>query len=154
MAVAKDMRLRRWVSYAACTWAVLFAAPHVWWALGIPAGFPGGEASYHRFMGSTWRYVYDLVVVALGGVGVVVALTLRAPGGAGRWRGARGAAVAASVALTLRGVAGAIVDGASDPVWWPTFLLGGILYGSLAWLARAPRSNVTARVPSATREIR
>lgn len=148
-AVAKDIRLRHWVGYAACTWAVLFGAPHLWWALGIPAGFPGGEASYHRFMGSTWRYVYDLVVVALSGAGVLVALTLRSPGGNRRWRAA---AVAASAALSLRGVAGAIVDRASDPVWWPTFLLGGILYGSLAWLARTPHTKVTASQPSATRE--
>ncbi len=36
----------RWANYAACLWAILFAAPHAWWALDFPAGFPGGEASY------------------------------------------------------------------------------------------------------------
>jgi|GEM_PF-6848352 hypothetical protein len=46
-------------------WALLFAAPHTWWALGVSAGFPGGEAKYRFFMTSTWRYVYDLVVVVL-----------------------------------------------------------------------------------------
>jgi hypothetical protein len=154
MSITKDVRLRRVAGYAACTWAVLFGAPHLWWALGIPAGFPGGEASYHRFMGSTWRYVYDLVVVALSAVGVMVALTLlRARASDGRRRAARAAAVAASAALTLRGVAGAIADGASDPVWWPAFLLGGILYGSLAWLARAPGANEPGIAPSATREV-
>jgi len=28
----------RWVNYAACLWALLFAAPHVWWALGFLRG--------------------------------------------------------------------------------------------------------------------
>jgi hypothetical protein len=42
--------------------------------------------------------------------------------------------------LTLRGVAGLVVDGASDLVWWPTFLIGGILFGSVAWLARATKT--------------
>ena len=41
----------------------------------------------------------------------------------------------------MRGVAGLLVDGTSDPVWWPTFLLGGILLGGVAWLARVPRSG-------------
>jgi hypothetical protein len=39
--------------------------------------------------------------------------------------------------LTLRGVAGLIVDGSSDPVWWPIFLTGGVLFGGVAWLARS-----------------
>jgi hypothetical protein len=133
-------RLRRWIGYAACAWAMLFGAPHLWWALGIPAGFPGGEASYHRFMSSTWRYAYDVVVVALSGAGFLVARELlRAPGRGARWRIARAAAWTASAALTLRGVAGMVVDGAADRVWWPTFLIGGIVFGSLAWLTRAPR---------------
>ena len=33
------------------------------------------------------------------------------------------------------GVAGMIVDGASDPIWWPAFLVGGILLGGVAWMA-------------------
>jgi hypothetical protein len=132
----------RWIGYAACAWAVLFGAPHLWWALGIPAGFPGGEASYHRFMSSTWRYVYDVVVVGLSVAGFLVALELmRGSGRGARWRISRAAAWTASAALTLRGVAGMVVDGASDPVWWPTFLIGGILFGALAWLTRAPRST-------------
>ena len=38
--------------------------------------------------------------------------------------------------LTVRGVAGLIVDGTADPIWWPTFLAGGILFGRVAWLSR------------------
>jgi hypothetical protein len=140
--------LLRWTSYAACAWAVLFAAPHTWWALGITAGFPGGEASYHRFMSSTWRYLYDVAVVILGVVGVLVALRLRRPSDGVGWRAAHAAAWIASGALTLRGIAGLVVDGAADPVWWPTFLLGGILFGCVAWLARTPRSmNPAHRSP-------
>ena len=24
----------------------------------------------------------------------------------------------------------------ADPIWWPTFLAGGLLFGSVAWLSR------------------
>jgi hypothetical protein len=51
------------------------------------------------------------------------------------------AAWIASGMLLLRGVAGLPVDGASDPVWWPTFLLGGMLLGGVAWLARVTGSR-------------
>jgi len=43
--------------------------------------------------------------------------------------------------LALRGIAGLVVDGTSDSVWWPTFLVGGILLGAVAWLARVRRSE-------------
>jgi len=36
--------------------------------------------------------------------------------------------------LTLRGVAGLIVDGASDP----TFMTGGLLFAAVACVARTP----------------
>lgn len=134
------------MGFAACAWAVLFGAPHAWWALGISAGFPGGEANYHRFMSSTWRYVYDVVVVVLSGAGVWVAWRLARPParGAHRWI-ARAAAWIAAVMLTLRGVAGMVVDGAADPVWWPTFLVGGILFGGVAVSSRAPKSPAESR---------
>ncbi|MGZ8845635.1 MAG: hypothetical protein ACXW3C_04145, partial [Pyrinomonadaceae bacterium] len=51
----------------------------------------------------------------------------------------------ASAMLTLRGVAGLVVDGTSDPVWWPTFLIGGILFGAVAWTARRPGQPQTTR---------
>ena len=123
----------RWVRYAACVWAAVFAAPHVWWALGVPAGFPGGPAN-HELMMTTWRYYYDLLVVALTVTAILVAL---AP--IQRWgdrvprRIVRTMAWVAASMLTLRGVAGLIVDGSSDPVWWPLFLVGGLLFGAIAW---------------------
>jgi hypothetical protein len=43
--------------------------------------------------------------------------------------------------LLLRGIAGMIVDGRSDPLWWPTFTVGGILLVSVAWLARDPKKT-------------
>lgn len=130
----------RWIHYAASAWAVLFAAPHVWWALGVPAGFPGGRAN-HQLMMTTWRYNYDLVVIALCVIAVFVALAPVQPWGKKVPRRLhRAMAWVACAMLTVRGVAGLIVDGASDPVWWPTFLTGGILFGAVAWVARSPRS--------------
>jgi hypothetical protein len=71
--------LRRWVSYAACVWAVLFAAPHIWWALGIPAGFPGGPAGHQLMMTSAWRYIFDVIVIILSALAMLIALTLLRP---------------------------------------------------------------------------
>lgn len=129
-------RRHAWINYAACVWALLFAAPHIWWALGISAGFPGGEAKYRFFISSTWRYVFDLVVILLAALAVLVALTLSRS--RHRSLGRSLTYVAAWIAcgmLTLRGVAGFIHDGFSDRIWNPTFLIGGILFGSVAWLA-------------------
>jgi len=39
--------------------------------------------------------------------------------------------------LSLRGVAGMVVDGSSDLIWWPTFLTGGLLFGAVAWSSRS-----------------
>ena len=131
---------RRWVYYAACLWALCFAAPHTWWALGSPFGFPGGPENHGLWMSSWWRYLYDVVVILLSVLGAVVALTLLWTAGRSKTRRIfRALAWIAGVTLGLRGVAGLVVDGASDPIWWPTFLAGGLLFGSVAWLSRAPR---------------
>jgi hypothetical protein len=125
--------------YAACAWTVAFAAPHIWWALGIPAGFPGGPAS-HKLLMTTWRWYYDVLVVLLSVVGVIVTLAPIHSWGKAipRWMVLTLVGIA-FVLLTIRGVAGMIVDGISDPVWWPTFLLGGLLYwGVLRSVRRAP----------------
>jgi hypothetical protein len=87
---------------------------------------------------STWRYFFDLLVVVLSGTSIYVALALiRAEAHAVPAWILRMAAWVACGMLTLRGIAGLIVDGLSDPVWWPAFLTGGILFGSVAWTARA-----------------
>lgn len=134
--------LRFWISYGACAWAVLFAAPHAWWALGVPAGFPGGETSYRAFMSSSWLYLYNLAVIELCIVAVILTVKLLHPAGEALLRWVMRTAVwVASGALLLRGFAGLVVDGTSDPIWWPTFLVGGILFGGVAWLARASGSE-------------
>jgi hypothetical protein len=129
---------QRWISFAACVWAVLFAAPHTWWALGITAGFPGGDRSYNLFMASTWRIAFNLLVIVLSGLTIVITLRLLRPPEQVRRRWIpRTAAWIACGMLTLRGVAGMIVDGTEDLVWWPAFLVGGILLGGVAWMAGA-----------------
>ena len=136
-----EARRRRWISYAACLWAVVFAAPHAWWALGIPAGFPGGPANHQLMMSSAWRYIFDVVVILLSALAILIALTLLRPPHqvVRRWIPQTAAWIASGM-LLLRGLAGMVVDGVSDPVWWPAFLLGGILLAGVAWYARVPRS--------------
>ena len=127
---------QRWVYYAASVWALCFAAPHIWWAFGSPFGFPGGQANHRLWMTSWWRYLYDVIVILLSILGAVVALALRPPGRARFGRIFIALAWIAAGLLTLRGVAGLIADGTSDPIWWPTFLVGGILFGGVAWRSR------------------
>src|SRR5262245_58611683 len=127
----------RWVNYIAGAWALAFAAPHTWWALGSPVGVPGGHAQYDRFMASSWRYLFDVLVVLLSLLAFVVAISLSFATARGRARSVlRPMAWGAAGVLSSRGIAGMIVDGTSDPVWWPTFFAGGLLFTSVAWLSR------------------
>ena len=146
MRTPRSRRMLQALALAACLWSLGFAAPHAWWALGISTGFPGGEASYRRFMGSTWRYWYDVAVFGCALLGAAVALELSRSGRRGRQSGrrevARWLATLAAIALLLRGMAGLVVDGRADPIWWPTFLLGGILFGTLVRATR-PRAVIT-----------
>ena len=88
------------------------------------------------------NYIFDLIVIVLSALAVLITLTLLRPPHqvARRWVPHTAAWIASGM-LTLRGVGGMVHHGASDPVWWPTFLVGGILMGSVAWLARAPRAK-------------
>jgi hypothetical protein len=138
MSSAVTVHRRRWINYAACVWALLFAAPHIWWALGFPAGIPGGAES-HRLMMTTWRYYFDVGVIFLCFLAVFVALAPVRPWGGTipRWVLLTMAWIASAV-LMLRGVAGLVVDGSRDPVWWPTFLAGGILFACVAGFGQRP----------------
>jgi hypothetical protein len=42
----------------------------------------------------------------------------------------------AFVLLSVRGVAGVIVDKFQDRIWDPTFVIGGVLFGALIWQTR------------------
>lgn len=80
---------------------------------------------------STWRYYFDVVVIALSVVAVFVALAPIQRWGEAipRWIPRTMSWVAFSM-LTLRGVGGLIHDGSSDPVWWPRDYPGA---GALRW---------------------
>jgi hypothetical protein len=96
-------------------------------------------------MMTTWRFYFDVAVIGLSVLAAVVAV---APGHT--WgdaiprRAWQAMSCIASSVLTLRGLAGMIADGASDPVWWPTFLVGGLLFGAtVLWPARPSASRPT-----------
>ena len=128
------MRVTAWAGYITCAWTLLFAAPHVWWALGIPAAFPGGDNAYDAAWSSVWFPRYNLFVVFLSTVGFLVVLALVTPLGRTVPRRLLLTLVWLGAALLLaRGVTGLVVDGRSDLIWWPAFLLGGVLYGKVAW---------------------
>jgi hypothetical protein len=90
-------------------------------------------------MSSTWRYLYNVAVVLLSLAAVIVSLALLWSDreGVTRWL-LRMAAWTGGGTLLLRGVAGMIVDGTSDLIWWPTFLTGGLLLSFVAWMGSVP----------------
>jgi hypothetical protein len=127
----------RWTGFASSAWCVAFGAPHLWWALGWSFGFPGGQASYDFFMSSWWHVAYDWFVIACCLLGVFVALALNKPAESVAQRAVSlTLAWTAFVLLSLRGVAGLIVDRFQDLIWNPTFVVGGVLFGALVWQAR------------------
>jgi hypothetical protein len=145
MPTPRDKPPSPWIGFATCAWTAIFAAPHIWWALGSPLAFPGGDANYRLFMSATWRIVYDWVVVFLSLTGFGVALALVRPWGrALPQRPLHAMAWIAFAILTLRGVAGLAVDGLADPIWSPGFLVGGLLFGGVAWRAHRYRQGSTA----------
>jgi hypothetical protein len=90
-------------------------------------------------MTSAWRYLYDVIVILLCVIALLVSLALLRPPDTvtRRWIPQTAAWIACGM-LSARGMAGLVIDGVSDPVWWPTFLVGGISFGTVAWLARLP----------------
>src|SRR3712207_1486058 len=64
-------------AYAACAWALAFAAVHLYWALGGNAGLPPGMS----VGGSPALFAIDVVAVPLCVTGAVLALSLVRPWG-------------------------------------------------------------------------
>ena len=123
-----------WAGYAACVWALLFTAPHVYWAVGGGIGLEG------RPMSGALRVV-NLVSIPLSLVAALIALaTIRSWGGMfPRWL-LGSAAWGACAVLSVRGGAGLIQNalGQEEPpplfrLFEPGFLVGGILFGAAAW---------------------
>lgn len=127
----------QWTGRAAMVWAVVFAAPHVWWAFGVPAGFPDGEGGFAEALAVPWFRAYDLLVVALSAAAALVAW-------AAMRRQPEGIAVAWGICaiLLVRGIAGLMIDGFADPVWSPMFEIGGLLFGATAWQCRHSASGL------------
>ena len=134
-----------WAASAAAAWSLIFAAPHVWWALGVSWAFPGNADDFARAFDRTWWLVYDLVVAVLCIVGAALALALVQPWGrALPAKLLRAAVWSGSALLLLRGALGvapmvwSLLRGTSNELHpWsyviePWFLLGGILFGLAA----------------------
>lgn len=145
--------IKVWTGCAACVWAILFAAPHMWWALGVSTAFPGGDTAYSTAFRNSWFFLYNLVVVILLIASALVALALVQEQ---RWRrlffffSSRrhhrmllAAAWIACTILTFRGLIGLVVDGLTDLTFfgWPMFLTGGILFGATAAWSYSKRSS-------------
>ena len=133
---------RQILGLLATLWSLAFGAPHTVWALGVSYGYPGGAANYERWMTSDWRAAYNILVVLLSIVGAIVAYMLRRP--SQHQRLLRRLSGTAGFVLTLRGAAGMAVDRTSDLVWWPTFLLGGILFVCLTVASATPSTAPTS----------
>ncbi|MBA2444933.1 MAG: DUF3995 domain-containing protein [Nocardioidaceae bacterium] len=158
-----------WAGYAASLWAFLFAAPHIYWALGGRAGLTFSLAP----RGPTEKaLIRDPVFTATGlwGVGVLcliaalAALASVRPWGRLIPRGVLLSAIwgacAVSVlrAFLLPGfvrstlyVTGAVaLPEDMDPAWprWdlmlfaPWFLIGGVLFGAAAWFYQRRSSSM------------
>ncbi|PFC90846.1 hypothetical protein CN272_01850 [Bacillus anthracis] len=130
--------MEKWLvftGYAAFVWSTLFALIHVYWAAGGPLGFEG------KTMGKA-LFIINLVAIALCIIAAFTALALVQAWGRRfpSWL-LLTSAWGACVVLGLRGCVGIIqslLDSESLSLLLviiePFFLLGGILYGLLAFL--------------------
>ncbi len=147
-AATSDARRRwpGWAAYAASAWALVFAAVHLYWALGGTAGLPKGMSVDMN----PALFVIDVLAVPLSVVGALLALSLVRPWGrlfphrlllASAWAVCALLVIHSAPTLVEGGL---VVTGLRDaelPVleWWslfvyePWFLVGGVLYGAAAW---------------------
>lgn len=155
-------RGRTWWARGAAGWCGLFAALHVFWALGGSAG-PASSAG----AGLAERRPVPFVVLGLWGVavallaGAAIVCWAASAGRARRWRVrcgwvaglaglglvARGLLVELALATDAGGVRGAVGPAEarwSLVVWNPWFVLGGALFlGTAVGLVRDRRSPVS-----------
>jgi cytochrome b subunit of formate dehydrogenase len=127
------------------TWSLLFAAPHLYWALGGRAGLAGEAAAADVAFEQSWFAAYNLAAGCLAISGAMVAAVLTMGWGSRRVRRCLLIATAAAcVVLLVRGLLGltllaaSLVQGTLDertpPILLaiePWFVLGGLAYGGL-----------------------
>lgn len=135
-----------WAAYAACAWALVFAAVHLYWGLGGTAGLPPGLSLFDN----TALFVIDLVAIPLCVIGALLALALVRTWGKRfpRWMllsaawGASALFVAHAVPTVIDVVVLALgqrteelapIERLSLFLYEPYWLLGGILFGVAAW---------------------
>lgn len=139
-------------AHMASAWALLFGAMHVVWALAYFYWPTIGRVTlgpdFEWAFGRPWFMAYDLVVAGLFVVAAALAVAMVRPWGARvpRWMLVPGVWTAAML-LFLRGAVGVVMDllvmlGAvhrapSPPMFYDFwFVLGGILFGAVAWQQR------------------
>lgn len=146
--VTSDTRRRwpGWAAYSAGAWALVFAAVHLYWALGGTAGLPKGMSVDMN----PALFVINVLAVPLSVVGALLALALVRPWGRLLPRRLLLASAWAVCALLIVHSAptlvegGLVVTGLGDAkpsvrerwslfVYEPWFFMGGVLYGAAAW---------------------
>ena len=148
LGVTSDTRRRwpGWAAYAASAWALMFAAVHLYWALGGTVGLPKGISVDMN----PALFVIDVLAVPLCVVGALLALSLVRPWG---WLFPRRLLLASAWAVCALLIVhsaptlvegGLVVTGLHDAelsvldrwslfVYEPWFFMGGVLYGAAAW---------------------
>lgn len=134
-----------WPAFAACTWAIAFAAVHLYWGLGGSAGLPPGRS----VSDNAALFVINLVAIPLCLIGALLALALLQPWGRRlprRWLLAAGWSTSAlfivhtlpAIAKGVLIVLGIHADALSAEerfslfLYEPYWFAGGVLFGLAA----------------------
>lgn len=132
-----------WIAYAAASWALIFAAFHLFWAAGWYIGLD--PVATRAAFAVPWKLAFDLVVAAMCLVAVPVALALGLPWGqrvprrllsALAWTGTGLLMLRAAASLIQAGylfVVGRFSLGVIGG-WEPWFYLGATLFAIDLWL--------------------
>lgn len=147
-------------SIVVATWSLLFAAPHLYWAMGGRAGLGAQAADADAALGQSAFFIYNLAAAALAVCGGTIAVVLAKGWANPRLRGRLlGASAVGSAVLLLRGVVGlallglGVLNGTLDrqtPALLlaiePWFLIGGLAYGAM--VLRHRRRSCRVRGPA------